>query len=362
MKKYLIVLAALAMLFVSCEKEGAKYTSISFKETELTLGVGYAEQLLLLYEPAKIKKAPQCVWVSSDTNVVVVDQTGVIEAIAIGEAIITATYGEGEDQLQAVCHVTTDDARNLLKWGGWSLWDLDKTTILSKDTLRVKLQRGDSVGCVMVPAEYRIWDENIFLNGNRLSGAGYTAYVEGTAWLITDALDSKGPNYYYLGTDELRIVDNIDFSDTAYACCALTGKFMDPDAHVAWLNDTTETLPAQYSGEVGIINFDASKYIDPICGLIGEGIFVGDEEATSYRNKVQWLQEPQMWGLQAYVENDTMKLVKPYAWAPIEYEREYLYVIPEEAPKYTAKEFIAPTQDIRKFTRSTNKKDVFIKR
>ena len=94
MKKYFVVLAALAMILVSCKdkKEATEYTKISFKQTELTLGVGATAKLSVLYEPATLD-APACTWSTSDASIVSVNN-GNIEALEIGEANITAKVGD----------------------------------------------------------------------------------------------------------------------------------------------------------------------------------------------------------------------------------------------------------------------------
>lgn len=107
MKKYLIVLAAVVVALASCNT-GEKYTSIRFKEAQIVLAQGATDKLQVLYEPTSIAEAPQCVWASSDTNVVFVDQKGNIEAREVGDANVTATYGEGENTLKAVCKVTVN--------------------------------------------------------------------------------------------------------------------------------------------------------------------------------------------------------------------------------------------------------------
>lgn len=112
MKKYLIVLAAAIVALASCKPgeqsgsgSGSKYTKISFKETAIELAVGETAKLKVLYEPTTLE-APVCEWASSDTTVVTVDQNGNIEAVGYGESNVTATHGEGESALKAVCHVT----------------------------------------------------------------------------------------------------------------------------------------------------------------------------------------------------------------------------------------------------------------
>lgn len=104
MKKYFVVLAALALVFAGCKKEegGSAYTSISFKEKTVELLPGETQKLIVRWEPTSITTAPECTFESSNEEVATVDEKGVVTAVASGEANITAKHGE----LSAVCQVT----------------------------------------------------------------------------------------------------------------------------------------------------------------------------------------------------------------------------------------------------------------
>ena len=104
MKKYFVVLAALALVFAGCkhEEDGSAYTSISFKEKTVELLPGETQKLIVRWEPTSITTAPECTFESSNEEVATVDEKGVVTAVASGEANITAKHGE----LSAVCQVT----------------------------------------------------------------------------------------------------------------------------------------------------------------------------------------------------------------------------------------------------------------
>ncbi len=104
MKKYFVVLAALALVFAGCKptEDGSAYTSISFKEKTVELLPGETQKLIVRWEPTSITTAPELTFESSDEEVATVDEKGVVTAVASGEANITAKHGE----LSAVCHVT----------------------------------------------------------------------------------------------------------------------------------------------------------------------------------------------------------------------------------------------------------------
>ena len=119
------------------------------------------------------------------------------------------------------------------------------------------------------------------------------------------------------------------------------------------MNDTVGDVESQFTGRIYAADLDAGKYIDPFSGIIGEGIFVGDETATLYKSYVYWFEEPQVWGLavEEAVDPETgetgYKFKQPYEWAPLKEATYYeLLQLEEEAPKaYTAKEFVAKKEN-----------------
>lgn len=66
-------------------------TSITLNETSLELGVGEIYDLIETVEPANTTDV--VTWSSSDTDVAIVDENGIITALTSGTAIITATCG-----------------------------------------------------------------------------------------------------------------------------------------------------------------------------------------------------------------------------------------------------------------------------
>ena len=101
MKKYLIVLAALTMVFASCNKKD-QLTDIKFKDSQVSILVGDTIRLALIATPAEAS-LDEVVWASSDTNVVkVLDNKGNITAVGSGSANVTAKSGK----LEAVCRVS----------------------------------------------------------------------------------------------------------------------------------------------------------------------------------------------------------------------------------------------------------------
>ena len=106
MKKYLIVLAAVAMVAIGCKKEEKNpLTAISFKEPAMSMMIGDTMRLALVPTPKEVALPTDIVWATSDENVVqIVDNKGNVAAVGAGKATITATSGD----LKAVCEVTAD--------------------------------------------------------------------------------------------------------------------------------------------------------------------------------------------------------------------------------------------------------------
>ena len=318
MKKYLVALAAIAILFASCDKKtegGDEYTSIKFKQTELELGLGETYKLTVLYEPTTLD-APKVTWTSSASDIVSVEN-GNIEALAIGEANITAKYGE----LSAVCHVKVLDPLDKVKWGGWTIWKLNKTDFQSPDTFTVRISTGEDTRCRVISGDFRIWDDGFIQetdddgNFTGLSGAGYTMYIQGVpVFLIVEPAKYYG---YYISYSTFEIIDPAKYNpaDTACIYCAPAGEQHSAEAFYTYLTDTTATIDYAdcFTGvEIDYIDFDEEKgyYWQ---GLAGTGIYGGDEWEAYYRCNINWLGGA--YGLAINDEGTDFK--KPAEWAPL---------------------------------------------
>lgn len=314
MKKYLVVvLAAITFVLAGCQEGGGnKYTSIRFKNTEITLAQGESMSLNVLYEPTTLD-APVCEWSSSNPAVVKVDANGNIEALEIGEANITAKLGD----LEAVCKVSVKDMMDLLKWAGWSIWNFDEEDVLS-DTVEVELTIGPTK-CVAVPATAFVWDEGLLPVYNEkgqmtgLSGEGFVLEVIDMPIYIIAAGDYAG---YYVGSDDLTLVDPAEFNpfDTAYAYCAAAGKLGDAEKFYQFLTDTAAHVDYTecFTGtELSYYNFDAQRGYYWF-GLAGEGIYVGDESEIQYKSNVTWFEY--QYGLAVVETEEGLDFKQPAEW------------------------------------------------
>lgn len=351
MKKYLFVLAAAVVALASCTGGGNKYTSLKFKNAEVTVAQGESVKLYLIWEPTSLN-APTCEWSSSDTTVAKVDQNGNVTGVASGIANITAKL----DNLQAACQVTVKDQLDLMSWAGWTIWNFDDETPLT-DTIVIELSIGPTK-CMMYPATAFVWDENIVPTYNEkgqmtgLSGLGYVMEIyDMPIYVIKDGSEYDG---YYVNSSLLQLVDPAKFNptDTAYAYCAPAGKLGDAQKFYTYLMDTTAHIPYEEcmtGTEVSIIDWDAPKGYYWF-GLAGPGIIQGDEESIYYKVYVNWFENQT--GL---VMDENGDLVAPGIWGKI--TDKYYENIPEPnaAKKLTPKKPVK--RDIPQFLKNRKKMD-----
>jgi hypothetical protein len=104
----------LMVLFVTCCTMSCKKDSnsssddssikrIEFEEDEITLSVGETYPLELLVVPSGAD-LPKCSFTSDDKSVATVNKSGIVTAVAEGEAVITAATSDGK--FIAECYVT----------------------------------------------------------------------------------------------------------------------------------------------------------------------------------------------------------------------------------------------------------------
>lgn len=105
MSKIKSIIAAFAVmlpfLFTSCDKD-VNVSGVQIAPEEVTLGIGETQKLTVTVEPSDATD-PTYSLESSDPSVAAV-QNDVVTAVALGEAVITATTADGS--LKATCKVT----------------------------------------------------------------------------------------------------------------------------------------------------------------------------------------------------------------------------------------------------------------
>ena len=81
-------------------------TAIALNKSETSLNVGDTEQLIATVSPELASQ--EVTWASSDETIASVDANGLVTAVAVGEAVITATTTDGSN-LSASCTVTVTE-------------------------------------------------------------------------------------------------------------------------------------------------------------------------------------------------------------------------------------------------------------
>ena len=238
MKKSLFsaLIACVALVFVGCEPkvQPVDYT-VKLSETELFVEKGATAKLTAVTMPAG---AHAFVWTSSDTTVATVNASGIVTAVDFGTATITATLKvvEGDETVgqvtpaTCVVNVTNDAVLNTFELGGYALFDLGNP-IAGTDTV-LKISVGE-VTCQLAPALYYVWNKDIVLSGNKLTGAGYLAPVETYTYVITDSPNGTYNGYYISGFD--IVVDDLEdalaYSSDSAVYAGLSGKLLDVDTY-----------------------------------------------------------------------------------------------------------------------------------
>jgi hypothetical protein len=337
MKKYFIfAFAALtSVVMFSCKEKttpGGGETPENPGETtdlqvvlnvhELELAVGGQEKLRAAVKPAK--DGITISFKSDNEAVATIDNSGVVTAVASGSAnIIASADGAKAD----TCVVKVIEQADAFKWAGCLLWDLDKTQILSTDTTEVKLSNGLVVNCISVWSQYRIWSEGLAFTGNNLTGEGYMAILDVPTWLITDSLDDKGRNYYYVGSSlEIVPFEEYDPTKAENANTIPAGKLVSLEQQLTWFNDETgEELPGIEGAYLYYADF-ANERFYPFEALLGTGIYDGDDKEIYYRSNVAWSEGA--YGLAITIDADGKAALKePAEWAT--FTNSYYEKLPE---------------------------------
>ena len=316
MKKSLILLAAVILGLASCDKGANKYTSLRFKNADVTIAVGAKERLQVLYEPTTLEY-PQCEWSTSNPQVVKVDQNGTIEAIAVGEANVTAKVGD----LEAVCKVSVKTIYDLLSWNMvlMAVDENDPSTAIGSPyevgtQTKYKVQK--------FAGTFYLCGEGIdYVNGVGISGAGFMSFVDCPIEVIIE-----GEYAGYVWTNEILFTDASP-ADSAgvYPAGALTNA----QEWYTYLTDTTYKGDGSFKGAaIHYVDWDAQAEADYL-GFIKDGILVDyyseDVEQVYYRMNITWMGG--VCGLEYDSEKDDFVLPPTFA----EREDKQYENLPEEA-------------------------------
>lgn len=320
----------------------SSYSSIFFEEESLELLVGKTEQLHLQWIPSAIRTAPDCTFESSNEEVATVDENGVVTAVAVGEAQITATYG----QLSAVCPVTVKTVQDMIKWAGCEIsYSITDEEPLS-DTVEIDVPGLGRVKVLMynVYCAY-VWDQNVEENN-----AGFELFAYDVPVYVLAEGEHKGA---FLNMGRLTIVDPDVFNphDTAFAYCAPAGRVGDPQKwydlmqHLGnWSKEDKEEFKKIFTGVI-LYYIDYDKNESYPWGLAGEGTYTYSSKGCFYQSNVTWFAN--QYGL---LQDENGDFVQPAQWAPTTHKY-YENLPPQSAPK----PFLAPRKVVKRNNQPVNK-------
>ena len=305
MKKnvFFALFAIVALAFVGCEPpvEPVNYT-VAINTTELTLELNGTQKLTATVTPATT--AYSIVWSSDNQEVVTVNASGIVTAVGLGSATITATLQVPEDDatvgnvVPGTCtiNVTNDAALDNFALGGFALFKLGDAIPGTDTVLTISI---GEVSVNLVNGIYYVWDENVTLSPTGyLGGAGFMFQVDAPTYVITSG-DYAG---YYIGSADL-VVDTIPEGVVAPYCGSygyMADEQMYGDAWKAILaltdNATSEQVQAAgqlyYGSQVGCqmfyIDFENDWEDYNYANVSYAYVYENEDGTLSYDLKLEW--------------------------------------------------------------------------
>lgn len=204
-----IVTAKVSGKEATCEvivnKEGVELESISFKEEELNLKEGEEATLEVIYEPEDTTVEKNVIWTSSDESVVSV-KDGVIKAVGIGEAVVTAEV----EEKQAYCDIVVqkkpvDDVKLQYEIydseNGWldavGEGETAGTEAFQVEAVRIRLEENTIGGGIRYSSYVQdIGWQGYVANGVMAGTVGKDQRIEAIKIKLTGAIASKYDIYY----------------------------------------------------------------------------------------------------------------------------------------------------------------------
>lgn len=346
MKKSLFfaLIACVALVFVGCEPKPQPITwGITLDQTEVILEAGGSVKLTAVVTPAD-QQAPAITWTTDNPDVAVVNGSGIVEAVGLGTATITATLAvEGVAPANCVVNVTNDAVLNNFALGGYGLFG-QPALIEGTDTV-LELSVGP-LQCQLGYISLYAWDENIvFVNGSGFSGSGQFLIVDIPVYWITEEGAYQGA---YIGNSKGFFVDTLVSDIDPYVAEAgqMTDVQMYGDGWKGMLNaETDEEFAAAkelyegcHTGAQLIEMSEGQLYIYKYANVSFANIYDDEEtEELRYSLKLEWydyVNTDRFYGLACITEEDEegnlvlASLVEPYDLRVI--HKEYTNIPAEE--------------------------------
>jgi hypothetical protein len=182
--------------------DDTKLTGVEVTPSELTMVPGEEYRLSYTLIPSEVIAGVE--WISSDPNVAVVNERGVVTAVGYGTANILATCGD----ITGSCAVKVLSYYENLSFTNAIVWDVD-TTAFGGEVHEITTSDGsETFNCYLAMAELWLCADGFYINeSGYLDGSELASYITVYApmWYGTKYLNpEKGGVQFSLGTWKLE--------------------------------------------------------------------------------------------------------------------------------------------------------------
>ncbi len=345
MKKSLFfaLFACATLAFVSCEPNGNEPGTnptpndstttadvvINVAPETLLLGVGDTEKLTAVITPAGTQLKIN--WTSSDENVVTVAASGIVEAVGVGTATITAS-AEGATAGTCVVNVSNDAVYETFAFSGYSFFgmsDEEPIVFVPGTEEYVTFTTGDSALCQIGYIALGVWGSGIIQVGNTLAGADNIMFVPMPMYILIDQSPAWQSVYGQLvGGGGFKITEEVGDSITPYVGKA--GALVDVNSYgdffkqdIASMYDETVNVDVNlyfnaFNGgaEMYFMSYD-EEYNTYNTATVKYAEFYDTEEGLGYYAEIEWLDylNPGRWfGLAVEMDENgyPLSVIEPY--------------------------------------------------
>lgn len=325
MKKSLFfaLFACATLAFVSCKPDPGKEPGTDPKPNDSTatadvvinvvpetllLGVGDTEKLTAMITPAGTQLKIN--WTSSDENVVTVAASGIVEAVGVGTATITAS-AEGATAGTCVVNVSNDAVYETFAFSNYSFFGMsDEEPIVYVPNTEgyVTFTSGDSALCQLGYIALGVWGSEIVEVGGQLAGADNIMFVPMPMYILIDQTPEWQAYYGQLVGGGVFVVDEVGDSIIPYVGSA--GALVDVNSYGDFFK---QDIASMYDETVEV---DVNLYYNAFNGGAEMYFMSFDEEYNTYNTATvkyaEFYDTPE--GLGYYAEIEWLDYLNPGRW------------------------------------------------
>ena len=264
--------AAIALVFAGCNdpQKNPDGFVINISPATVNIGVGETQKLTAVVTPTGSNLAIK--WTSSDEEVATVNASGIVTAVAVGTATITAS-AEGATEGTCAVTVSNDAVFDNFEFSNFGIFG---TPAMMEYTRKFYFPSiGDSATCQVGTASLYIWDNNlVYVKNQGFSGTGFIAFTDVNIWWIIDCPAMRDAEGSYVGTADGFFVDTCNNRIKLYT--AETGTILDEQKYGTWWKQFVA-----YQNEKAD-TFDVSLYRNSMQGAHMCILYADDDFAQSW--------------------------------------------------------------------------------